>query len=136
MGGMFFLFWGGESNDKTITKIKHDKGLRWPPFDILNATTNQKHVGITEGGWDRPPEGARMLGECDGKDEPLAEGNDNDDNNEYGKDGNILNNNHEYAVGVDGVDEPLDEGNDECDTLCAAPPRACPESQRPSVPSR
>jgi hypothetical protein len=41
----------------------------------------------------------------------------------------------EYTVGVDGVEEPLDEGNDECDTLSAAPARACPESQQPSVPS-
>jgi hypothetical protein len=23
------------------TKINYDKGIRWPPFDILHATTNQ-----------------------------------------------------------------------------------------------
>ncbi len=68
-------------------------------------------------------------------DEPLAEGNDNN-NDKYGKDGNIPDNDNEYAVCVDGVDEPLDEGNSECDTLSIAPTQACPESQRLSVPSR
>ncbi len=43
-GGVFFLFWGGELNDKKITEIKYDKGLRWPPFDFFHATTNQKHA--------------------------------------------------------------------------------------------
>jgi hypothetical protein len=38
---------------KTITKIKYDEGLRWPLFDNLHAKTNQKHVGMTEGGLDR-----------------------------------------------------------------------------------
>ncbi len=50
---------------KKITKIKNDKGLRWPPFDILHTTTNKKHVGMTEGGWDRMCNHARMLGEHD-----------------------------------------------------------------------
>jgi hypothetical protein len=36
---------------KKITKIKYNKGLRWLPFDILHATTNQKQAGVTEGGW-------------------------------------------------------------------------------------
>jgi hypothetical protein len=76
-----------------------------------------------EGGWDRPLNHARMLGERDGKDEPLAEGN-NGNNDESGKHGNIPNNNKEYAVGIDGVNEPLDKGNNECDTLSAAPARA------------
>ncbi len=83
MGGVFFLFWGGESNDKKITKIKYGKGLRWPPFNILHATANQKHAGVTEGGWDRPRKRARTLEESDGNKEPLAEGNDND-NDKYG----------------------------------------------------
>ena len=39
---------------------------------------------MTEGGWDRPHNCARTLGECDGNDD----GN-KDDNKEYGKDGNI-----------------------------------------------
>jgi hypothetical protein len=41
-----------------------------------------------EGGWDRPRDHARMLREHDGNDEPLAKG-DNDDNNEYDEDGDI-----------------------------------------------
>jgi hypothetical protein len=49
MGGVFFLFWGSKLNDKKITEIKPDEGLRWLPFDILHATTNQKHAGVTEG---------------------------------------------------------------------------------------
>ncbi len=135
MGGMFFLFWGGKVNDKKITKIKNGEGFRWPPFDILHATTNQKHAGLTEGGWDRPRDRARTLGECDGNDKPLAEGN-NDDNDKYGKDGDIPNNDDEYAVGIDGVDKPLEEGDNKCGTLSAAPARACPERQWPSMPSR
>jgi hypothetical protein len=77
----------------------------------------------------------RLLGEHDGNDKPLAEGNNSNDD-KYGKDGNIPHDKDKYAVGVDGVDKPLDEGDDECDTLSAAPARACPESQRPSMPSR
>ena len=84
-GGVFFLFWGGELNDEKITEIRYDKGLRWPPFDFFHATTNQKHAGVTEGGWDRPRDRARMLGERDGKNEPLAEGDEDDDDN-YGED--------------------------------------------------
>jgi hypothetical protein len=75
------------------------------------------------------------LGKRDGNKEPLVEGSNNN-NNVYGKDGNIPDNDDKYAVGVEGVDEPLDEGNDECDTLSAAPARACSESQQPSMPSR
>ncbi len=90
---------------------------------------------MTEGGWGRPRDCARTLGESDGNNKPLAEGDDKDDD-EYGKDGNIPNNNDEYAVHVDGVDEPLDKGDNECGTLSTAPARACPESQRPGVPSR
>jgi hypothetical protein len=61
------------------------------------ATTNQKHAGVTEGGWDRPHNHARMLGEHDGNDEPLAEGDDDNDN-EYGKDGDIPDDNDEYVL--------------------------------------
>jgi hypothetical protein len=53
----------------------------------------------------------RTLGERNGNDEPLAEGNEDNDN-KYGKDGNIPDDNDEYAIGVDGVGEPLEEGND------------------------
>ena len=52
---------------KKITKIKYDKGLRWKLFGNLNATTNQKHSGVMEGGWDRPRNHPRTLGERDGK---------------------------------------------------------------------
>jgi hypothetical protein len=97
---------------KTITKIKYDEGLRWLPFNNLHATTNQKHAGVMEGGWDRPRDRARTLGERDSNDEPLAEG-DKDDDNEYGEDGNIPNDDDEYAIGVDGVGEPLEEGDDQ-----------------------
>jgi hypothetical protein len=55
-----------------------------------HATTNQKHVGVMEGGWDRPPNHARTLREHDCNNKPLAEGND-DNNDEYNKDGNIPN---------------------------------------------
>jgi hypothetical protein len=89
---------------------------------------------VTEGGWDRTCDHARTIGEHDGNNKPLAEGNDNS-NGKYGKDGNIPDSNNEYAIGVDSVDKPLDEGNNECDTLSAAPALVGPESQRPSVPS-
>ncbi len=53
-----------------------------------------------------------MLGERDGNDEPLAEGKEDDDD-EYGKDGNIPDNDNKYTIGVDSVGEPLDEGNEQ-----------------------
>ncbi len=56
---------------------------------------------MTEGGWDRPRDRARTLGERDGNDKPLAEGDEDDD--EYGEDGDIPDDDDEYAVGVDGV---------------------------------
>ncbi len=65
-----------------------------------------------EGGWDMPHDHARTLGERDGNDEPLAEGNE-DDNDKYGEDGDIPDNNDEYNICVDGVGEPLEEGNDQ-----------------------
>ncbi len=97
---------------KTITKIKYDEGLRWPPFDNLHATTNQKHVGMMEGGWDRLRDCARILGEHDGNNKPLAEG-DEDDVNEYGKDSDIPNNKDEYTIGVVSVGKPIEEGDNE-----------------------
>ncbi len=79
--GVFFLFQGGElNNEKKVTKIMYNEGLRWPPFDILHTTTNQKHAGVMEGGWDRPRDCARTLGERDGNNEPLAEGNNDNAN--------------------------------------------------------
>jgi hypothetical protein len=38
---VFFSFRGNKLNNKKITEIKYNKGLRWPPFDVLHATTNQ-----------------------------------------------------------------------------------------------
>ncbi len=91
MGGKFFLFRGGKLNDKKITKIKYNEGLRWPPFDILHATTNQKQAGVMEGGWDRLRDCARTLREHDGNNEPLSEGDNNNDD-KYDEGGNIPNN--------------------------------------------
>ncbi len=65
---------------------------------------------MMEGGWDRPRNCTRTLGERDGNDEPLAEGNEDDDD-KYGKDSDIPDDDDEYAVGVDGVGKPLEEGN-------------------------
>ncbi len=87
-----------------------------------------------EGGWDRLCNHAGALEEHDGNDKPLAESNINDDDN-YDRNGDIPDNNNKYTIGVDGVDKPLDKGVSEYDTLSAAPARACPKSQWPSVPS-
>ncbi len=54
----------------------------------------------------------RTVGERDGNNKPLAEGN-KDNDGKYGKDGDIPDNNDKYAVGVDGVGKPLDEGDDQ-----------------------
>ncbi len=67
---------------------------------------------MTEGGWDRRQDRIRTLGERDGNDKPLAEGNEYD-KDKYSKDGDIPDNNNEYVVGVDGVGEPLEEGDDQ-----------------------
>jgi hypothetical protein len=97
-GGSVFLISRRQiEQQQKITKIKYNEGLRWLLFDILNATTNQKHAGVMEGGWDRPRDHARMLGERDGKDEPLAEGDNKDD--KYGKDSNIPDDDNKFAVG-------------------------------------
>ncbi len=61
---------------------------------FFHATTNQKHVGVTEGGWDRPHNRARTLGEREGNDE-----GDKDDDDEYGEDGDIPDDDDEYAGG-------------------------------------
>ncbi len=33
--------------DEYIIKKIH-RGLRWPPIDVFDSTTNQKHAGVTE----------------------------------------------------------------------------------------
>ena len=50
MGGVFFLFRGGELNALKITKMKYDEGLRWPPFDILSRNNQPKTRGRDGGG--------------------------------------------------------------------------------------
>ncbi len=65
-----------------------------------------------EGGWDRLRDRVRTFGERDGNNEPLAEG-DEDDDDKYGEDGDISDDEDKYAVGVDGVGETLDEGDDQ-----------------------
>jgi hypothetical protein len=49
-GGVFLILGRRIERRKQITKIKYDEGLRWPPFDNLHATTNQKHSGVMERG--------------------------------------------------------------------------------------
>ncbi len=112
-GGVFLIF-GRQIERQKNYKNKYDKGLRWPPFDILHATTNQKQAGVMEGGWDSPSDRARTLRERDVKNEPLAEGNDDEDN-EYDKDGDIP-----------------DESAPPAESIA----RLRPECQRLSVPSR
>ncbi len=72
---------GNEDDDDEYGK---DSDIPDNPFNFFHATTNQKHAGLMVGGWDRPHNRARTLGECDGNDK----GN-KDDDKEYGKDGNI-----------------------------------------------
>ncbi len=112
-GGCVFLISGWQiEQQKKLQKPNTTKALDGRRLIFCHATTNQKHAGVTEGGWDRPRNHARTLGERDGSNELLAEG-DEDDNDEYGKDSDIPDDNDEYAVGVDGVSEPLDEGDDQ-----------------------
>jgi hypothetical protein len=79
----------------------------------FHATTNKKHAGVTEEGWDRMPDRAGTLREGNSivldllsrsKLDPLK----------YAKEGNIANDNDEYAIGDNGNDEPLAEGNQQC----------------------
>jgi hypothetical protein len=72
----------------------------------------------------------------DGDDEPLAESNE-DDNDEYAKDGDIANNDEEYAVGETVSTSPLPRAA--TSTILSAPParehalrvstRACPHAE-------
>ncbi len=98
-GGVFLISGWQIERQKKITKIKYLKGHRWPPFNILHATTNQKQTGVMVGGWDRQHNHARKLRECDGNDEPLAEGDDND-GDEYKEDGDIPNDDDQFAIGL------------------------------------
>jgi hypothetical protein len=83
MGGSFFLILEQQiEQQQKNTKIKYNKGLRWPPYNILHATSNKKQAGMTEGGRDRPRNHARTLRERDGNNKPLAEGNYNNNDDE------------------------------------------------------
>ncbi len=67
---------------------------------------------MTEGGWDRPRNRTRTLGERDGNNKPLAEG-DGDNDDKYGEDGDIPNDDDKYAIGVDSVGKPLEESDNQ-----------------------
>ncbi len=58
-GGVFFLFWGGKLNDEKNYKNKTMQALDGHCLIISHATTNKKHAGMMEGGWDRPHDCAR-----------------------------------------------------------------------------
>ncbi len=79
-----------------------------------------------EGGWDRPRNCARTLGEHDGNDKPLTEG-DKDDDDEYDENGDIPDDDNKYAVGVNGVGKPLDEGDNQCCPCTSVPFKSAAE---------
>ncbi len=83
-----------EGNKDDNDKYGKDGNILDKLFVFFHATTNQKHAGLTEGGWDRLHNRARTLGECDGNDEGKK-----DDDKEYGEDGNIPDNYDKYADG-------------------------------------
>jgi hypothetical protein len=92
---VFFIFWGGElNNEKKLQKKNTIKALDGRRLIFFHATTNQKHAGVTEGGWDRPHDRARTLGEHDDNNE-----GDEGDDDKYGEDGDIPNDVKEYAGG-------------------------------------
>ncbi len=82
---------GNEDDDDKYSK---DGDILDKPFDFFHATTNQKHAGVSEGGWYRLHNCARTLGECDGNDK----GN-KDDDKEYSEDGDIPDDYDKYAGG-------------------------------------
>jgi hypothetical protein len=83
-----------EGNEDDNNKYGKDGNISNKPFDFFHVTTNQKHASLTEGGWDRPHNRARTLGECDGNNE----GN-KDDDKEYSKDVDIPEDYDKYAGG-------------------------------------
>jgi hypothetical protein len=50
MGGVFFSFYGGELNEEKNTKIKYNKGHRWPPLNIFSHNNQLKTHGRDGGG--------------------------------------------------------------------------------------
>ncbi len=86
---------GNDKGDKDDdNEYSEDGDIPDEPFDFISCTTNQKHAGVMEGGWDRPHDCARTLGKHDGNNK----GN-KDDDDEYGKDGDIPDDEDEYAGG-------------------------------------
>jgi hypothetical protein len=83
-----------EGDEDDDDEYNEDGDIPDKPFDFFLATTNQKQAGLTEGGWDRPHNRARTLGECDGN----KEGN-KDEDKEYGEDGDIPDDYDKYAGG-------------------------------------
>jgi hypothetical protein len=76
-------------------KYKKKKGcLRRLLFDILHVTTNQKHLGVTEGEWDRMPNRGVTLGERNSIVLGLLSMSKHDPS-KYVKEGNIANDNNE-----------------------------------------
>jgi hypothetical protein len=65
MGGGLFLCPGWQIEQQKNYKNKTSRGIRWPLFNILHSTTNQKHPGVMEKRWDRTREWVVMLGERD-----------------------------------------------------------------------
>jgi hypothetical protein len=51
-GGVLSLHMGQQIEQQQKYKNNIWGGLRRLPFDIVHATTNLKHAGVTEGGWD------------------------------------------------------------------------------------
>ncbi len=47
-GGHHTIVWGGKLSNKKLYKLKKCCGFKWLLIDFSNATTNQKHAGITE----------------------------------------------------------------------------------------
>ncbi len=92
---------------------------------FCHATTNQKHAGVTEGGWDRPCNRARTLGERDGK---LRAMKTTTTITARTATSPTTTTNTPLASMVSA--SPLTRA-----TTSAAPARACPASQRSSVPS-
>ncbi len=67
MGGGVFLNLGRRiERRKKLQNLYTMKALDGRHLIFCHATTNQKHAGVTEGGWDRPCDRARTLGERDG----------------------------------------------------------------------
>jgi hypothetical protein len=114
-GGVLSLCLGWKIKQQQKYKNNTYHGLRWPPFDILHTTTNQKHAGVTGGGWDRTRDWVGMIGKWDSIVLGLLSTSKHDPS-KYPKVGNIANNNDKYAIGDNGINEPLTKGDNEIST--------------------